>query len=215
MESLTFVPVFDIQITDAEILEYLHSEEIPEAPRNKDGSLNMRLKQNKDAKDLLFYKRKNALFIEYHDLIQQKKEEKMKEACRIRVDTSKSEDCPICMEEMKGRAILDCSHVFCMKCSIEHFRTRNTCPLCRATVCGQPEKKMAHGGLVESIVSENLNEIYPERHSYDMYNFILSSAIIFREDSKADAYHFTREVFEEIRRFGLDVGESVKQWFED
>ena len=213
METLSFVPVFNIQITDAEILEYLHEEEITEAPRNKDGSLNMRLKQNREAKDILFYKQKNALLIEYHGLIEQKKQEKIKEMLRTKIDTT--EDCPICMEDMKGRAILNCNHVFCIKCSIEHFRQRTTCPLCRAKVCEEPEKKTAHGGLVEGIVNENLLDIYPERHNYDLYNFILSNAVIFKNNTASDAYIFTREIFEEVRKFGLDVGEDVKQWFEN
>jgi len=213
METLSFVPVFDIQITDADILEYLHQEEIAEAPRNKDGSLNMRLKQNREAKDILFYKRKNELLREYEALIKQKKQEKMKEICLVKIDTT--DDCPICMEDMKGRAILDCGHVFCIKCSIEQFRQRNTCPLCRAIVCEEPEKKTAPIDLVEGIVNENLMDIYPERHNYDLYNYILSSAINFKNNNNADVYVFTREIFEEVRRFGLDVGEGVKQWFEN
>ena len=213
METLSFVPVFDIQITDADILEYLHQEEIAEAPRNKDGSLNMRLRQNKEAKELLYYKRKNALLIEYNDIIEQKKQEKMKETLRTRVDTT--EDCPICMEDMKGRAILNCNHVFCIKCSIEHFRQRTTCPLCRAIVCEEPEKKTAPTMLVEGIVNENLMDIYPERHNYDLYNYILSSAMIFKNENNTDPYIFTRDIFEEVKRFGMDVGEGVKQWFEN
>ena len=152
---------------------------------------------------------------QYGELVEQKKQEKIKEMCVIRIDTSKREDCPICMEDMAGRAILDCSHVFCIKCSIQHFRQKNTCPLCRAEVCEEPTNKKSHEGLVEGIVNENLNEIYPERFNQDMYNFILTSAIIFRDDAKADAFHFTRDIFEEIRKFGLDVGESMKQWYED
>ena len=213
MESLSFVPVFDIQITDDEILEHYRSESIVEAPRNKDGSLNMRLRQNKEAKELLYYKRKNALMIEYNDIIEQKKQEKMKEIIRAKIDTI--EECPICMEDMKGRAVLNCHHVFCIKCSIEHFRQCTTCPLCRATVCEEPEKKTAHDGLVEGIVNENLLDIYPERHNYDLYNYILSSAFIFKNENNTDAYIFTRNIFEEVRRFGLDVGEGVKQWFEN
>lgn len=215
MDTISFLPVFDIKITDADIIEYFHSEEITEVPRNKDGSLNMRIKQNKEAYKMLHEARNRALLEQYAEVIEQRKQEKMKEACLIRIDTSKREDCPICMEDMKGRAILDCGHVFCIKCSIEHFRHRTTCPLCRATVCEEPDKKKAHGSLVESIVDENMNDIYPERHNYDMYNFILSSATIFRKEPKADAYTFTRELFEEVRRFGIDVGDGVRQWFEN
>jgi len=214
METLSFVPVFDINISDEEVFEYFHQEEIEEAPRNKDGSLNMRLKKNKDAKEYLYYLKKNAIMKQYGELIEQKKQEKIKEMCVIRIDTSKREDCPICMEDMSGRAILDCAHVFCIKCSIEHFRKRNTCPLCRAKVCELPTKDVPEG-LIGGIVDENLNEIYPERFNQDMYNFILTSAILFRDDTKTDVFDFTRNIFEEVRRFGCDVGEGIKEWFED
>ena len=58
METLTFVPTFDISVSDEEVVEYLLRKKVAEAPRNIDGSLNMRLKQNKDAKEYLYYVKK-------------------------------------------------------------------------------------------------------------------------------------------------------------
>jgi hypothetical protein len=197
------------------VLEYFRKENIPEAPLNKDGKINMRIKQNKDAREYIYYVKKNAIMKQYGELVEQRKQEKIKEMCVARVDTSRREDCPICMEDMKGRVILDCCHVFCVKCSIEHFRKRNTCPLCRANVCELPTNKSVPDDLIGGIVNENLNEIYPDRFNQDMYNFILTSAILFRDDPKIDAFMFTRDIFEEVRKFGCDVGEGLKQWFED
>ena len=119
METIKFIPVFDIEITDKDILDYYAKKEITDFSRNKDGSLNMRRKENKDAKEFLFFERKSELLEQYYDLIEQKKQEKIKEACSFRVDTSKMEMCPICMEDMTGRAILDCTHTFCIQCSIQ------------------------------------------------------------------------------------------------
>ena len=213
METIKFIPVFDIEITDKDILDYYAKKEITDFSRNKDGSLNMRRKENKDAKEFLFFERKSELLEQYYDLIEQKKQEKIKEACSFRVDTSKMEMCPICMEDMTGRAILDCTHTFCIQCSIQHFRQKTNCPLCRAEVCEPPVQKVVPDELIGGIVHENLRDVYPERHNYDLHDFILSSAIIFK-DNNSDPYIFTMEIFEEVKRFGYDVGEGVRQWFD-
>jgi len=48
-----------------------------------------------------------------------------------------------------------------------------------------------------------------------LYNFILTSAVIYRDSSKPDAFHFTNDIFEEVRKFGVDVAADVKNWYED
>jgi hypothetical protein len=213
MESIRFVPVFDIEITDKDILDYYAQTGITYISRNKDGSLNMRRKENKDAKEFLFFSRKSELMKQYYDLIEEKKQDKMREACSFRVDTSKMEMCPICMEDMKGRAILDCTHTFCIQCSIQHFRNRTNCPLCRAEVCEKPVGKFVPGNLIQGIVNENLSDIYEERLNTDLYNYILTTAGMFK-DGNIDVHIFTRNLFEEVSQFGYEVGESVRQWFE-
>ena len=47
---------------------------------------------------------------------------------------AKFEECDICFEKMKGTATLDCGHTMCVTCCIRHFRTNESCPICRRHV---------------------------------------------------------------------------------
>jgi hypothetical protein len=42
-------------------------------------------------------------------------------------------ECPICLTdtEIHNTAMLDCSHVFCIDCLLNHLTQKITCPLCR------------------------------------------------------------------------------------
>jgi len=42
--------------------------------------------------------------------------------------------CVICMNKIKGRVTLNCSHTFCKSCIYEWTKLNNTCPTCRTTV---------------------------------------------------------------------------------
>ena len=43
-------------------------------------------------------------------------------------------ECPICLEEIKKRAVLECKHEMCSICIIKWLNQDHTCPICRATV---------------------------------------------------------------------------------
>lgn len=213
--AIDFVPVFKITVTAEDVAEFYASSGVKDYPKNANGMPNMKL--NRTARKIIHGQKEKRMMEEYTQLIEQRRKEKMAEACTFRIDTSRNEDCPICMEPMQGRSILNCSHVFCISCSIQHFRTRQNCPLCRAEVCEAPTKtpNILPEQTMATIVEDNLGYIYPERHNYDLYNFILTSAIMFRDSSKADAFHFTNDIFGEVRKFGVDVAADVKAWYED
>ena len=42
-------------------------------------------------------------------------------------------ECPICLTDtyIQNTAMLDCSHVFCIDCLLNHLTQKITCPLCR------------------------------------------------------------------------------------
>jgi hypothetical protein len=213
--DIEFAPVFKITVTPEDVAAYYARLGVTDYPKKANGVPNMKL--NKQVCKMIYADKEKKMMQEYKDVIERKRKEKLAEACTFRIDTSKNEDCPICLDPMSGRSILNCSHVFCINCSIEHFRTKQTCPLCRAEVCGPPKKgfESLSDQTMASIVEDNLGYVYPERHNYDLYNFILSSATIFRESPKANAYHFTNDIFEEVRKFGIDVAADVKNWYEE
>jgi hypothetical protein len=213
--DIDFLPVFHIKVSSQEVADHYARLGITDYPKNANGMPNM--KSNKTVCKLIYREKHAAMVAQHKDLIEQKRKEKLAEACTFRIDTSKHQDCPICLEPMAGRAILDCSHVFCIQCSIAHFRIKENCPLCRADVCAPPTKAITPmpDRTIADMVEDNLGYVYPERHNCDLYNFILTSASMFRDSTKADAFHFTNDIFEEVRKFGIDVATDVKNWYEE
>ena len=50
-----------------------------------------------------------------------------------------TETCSICYESIKtSHAHLECGHLFCPSCIIQHGRNKNDCPMCRATIRDVP-----------------------------------------------------------------------------
>jgi hypothetical protein len=216
--DIDFAHLFKITVTPEEVVAHYANLGITDYPKNANGMPNMKL--NKQARKIIYADKEKRIIKQYEEMIEIKeikRKERMAEAFAFRIDTSKNEDCPICLEPMSGRSILECTHVFCIKCSIEHFRTKQNCPLCRAEVCGPPKKgfETLQDQTISSMVEDNLGYVYPERHNLDLYNFILTSASIFRESPKANAFHFTNDIFDEVRKFGIDVATDVKNWYEE
>ena len=46
-----------------------------------------------------------------------------------------NKECPCCLEiPEKGRIILDCCHLLCIKCFINHLQRDTSCPVCRKKI---------------------------------------------------------------------------------
>ena len=44
-------------------------------------------------------------------------------------------NCPICMEDIKGRAaLMECGHMFDEECVLKWLESKNSCPICRQPV---------------------------------------------------------------------------------
>jgi hypothetical protein len=175
------------------------------------------MKLNKQVRKMIYADKETKMMQQYKDVIERQRKEKLAEASMYRIDTSKNEDCPICLEPMSGRAILECCHVFCIKCSIEHFRMKQNCPLCRAEVCGPPTKGVEPlaDQTMAGMVEDNLRYVYPERYNLELYDFIYELVTRMRDSDKPDAaFHCTNDLVEEVRKFGIDVATDVKNWYE-
>jgi hypothetical protein len=213
--DIEFTPVFEITVTPEEVALHYARNGITDYPKTNSGLPNM--KTNKTVCKLIYAEKRDALIAKYQGMVERRKET-LAETSMLRA-AAITEDCPICLDPISGgRSILNCSHTFCIQCSIEHFRANQRCPLCRAEVCG-PAKKVGivpiSDEAVEVIVENNVQLVYPERHQFDLYNFILTSAVLFRNSEHSDAFTFADEIFEEIRRFGHDVASNVKDWYEN
>jgi hypothetical protein len=191
---MNLVPV----VTPDDVAVYYASIGITDYPRNASGPI---MKQNNTAIKIIYTEK-------YKHMVEKIRQEKMREG---RIDSSKQEDCPICFEPMAGRSILDCSHIFCIQCSIQHFRVKQTCPLCRAEVCTPAKKEVLPlpDETITQIVDDNLEYIHPDRINYNLYNFIKQMI-----DSKSDTVVITNEIFHEVRKLGFDIANDIKSWYE-
>jgi len=210
--DIDFTSVFDIIVTSEEVVAHYARIGITNYTKNANGMPNM--KTNKTVCKIIYEEKRQALIAK---LGEKCRNQKLSEG--LRRENSIGEDCPICLEPMSnGRSILNCSHVFCIECTITHFREHQNCPLCRAEVCG-PAKKVEiipiSDEAVEVIVENNARHVYPERRNFDLYNFILTGAVLFRNSEHSDAFRFADEIFGEIRKFGHDVASDVKDWYEN
>ncbi|KAF2593298.1 hypothetical protein F2Q70_00044280 [Brassica cretica] len=70
----------------------------------------------------------------------------------VKTHKSPPEECSVCLsefeEEDEGRVLPKCGHVFHVDCIDTWFRSRSSCPLCRAPV--QPEKSVTESGSSSS-----------------------------------------------------------------
>uniref|UniRef100_A0A6C0EZ21 RING-type domain-containing protein n=1 Tax=viral metagenome TaxID=1070528 RepID=A0A6C0EZ21_9ZZZZ len=113
----------------------------------------------------------------------------------------KEDECPICLETMKGKTTLECNHTFCIKCTISHFRLKNNCPLCRAIVY---EKKAKGVKEINKITDNVLNGKYRSRNNLNLYDYIVER-IHMSPNVECVAY----EILNEVKLSCLDVGMKV------
>jgi len=77
------------------------------------------------------YKKDGTLDMRYNGskniIIQELKREIM----RLNKQQGDKADCAICMEPMRGKVTLKCSHELCPECFAQHARVNNECPFCR------------------------------------------------------------------------------------
>ncbi|CAF2060094.1 unnamed protein product [Brassica oleracea var. botrytis] len=78
----------------------------------------------------------------------------------VKTHKSPPEECSVCLsefeEEDEGRVLPKCGHVFHVDCIDTWFRSRSSCPLCRAPV--QPEQSVTESG---SMNSEPVAPVFP------------------------------------------------------
>lgn len=55
------------------------------------------------------------------------------------LDKEDEPSCAICMDSMKGCAILHCGHRMCAECFAQHARNSNACPFCRNEFAPKPK----------------------------------------------------------------------------
>lgn len=142
--------------------------------KTKSGNPNMNNKQNKDTQKLLKSKETNI------------------------------NECIICTNIMKGVAQLECGHSFCIKCTIQHFRTKDNCPLCRRFVCETPNKKSVDE--INVIVEDIFNTEYDTRNNLNMHDYIVEQL---QKINSHNVHFIAYDIMNEIKLSCLDIGVSL------
>ena len=195
------------RITTSEIIKFYNQHKI-EFPQNKDGTPNMSYSQNKNTYKMLYKKKINANV---------KKRKRSIDSVNRYLESkdNKKEECVICFEEIEQDVvILKCNHIYCVSCSIKHFRTKTTCPLCQCEI-------------VEENTNINKSEI-PER----FVNQIINDEIDFmtmnseNKDILSVIYLFLKRVFNrrymdisifnylEIEQMTQNIASRIIDWYE-
>jgi hypothetical protein len=105
---------------------------------NRDGSLDMRFKVNKQAIQVRLEAKRVRMKEEALRLA-----EKAIESAKAPVKVEPV-ICCICMDKeatQKGHAKLDCGHMYCISCFAQHARNSNKCPLCRDVFAPAPKEE--------------------------------------------------------------------------
>lgn len=138
------------RITSSEIIKFYNQYKI-EFPQNKDGTPNMSYSQNKNTYKMLYRKKIKANV--------KKRKRSIDSVDRyLESKDNKKEECVICFEPIEQDVvILRCNHIYCVSCSIKHFRTKTTCPLCQCEIV-EENTNINRREIPERFVNEIIND---------------------------------------------------------
>ena len=89
-------------------------------------------------------------------------------------------ECAICLESLteKNIAVTPCGHMFCFTCIATNLNVSKNCPMCRAIVCPQPEKKIMDEDVFGDIILDELHENFDQIHELrDFMNTMMHTAV--------------------------------------
>jgi len=216
MNSISFIPVFDISISDDDIVKYFTDLKI-EYPKKANGTPHMGNRIVKTAIKTIIIEKEDTLKKQYKELIEKNIIEKKKEALALSsAKKSKDETCPICYDPFASSMILECSHILCSKCAISHFRKYNTCPLCRAEICEAVKEipQMPHE-MIHEIMHVQLNRIIPERHHMNVYNYLNYCFHEYKYQNMPHPEVYVHNVCTEIMTLLMDMGLTIVNWYDE
>ena len=113
-----------------------------------------------------------------------------------------NKECPCCLEiPEKGRIILDCRHLLCIKCFINHLQRDTTCPVCRKKIIDKKDiyaynmhqmrmRRNNRGDYIQEN-SDVITAANIERVRYMQENSLLPGQNLGQEP---DAHHQTQDI---------------------
>jgi hypothetical protein len=165
---------------------------------NRDGTMDMRFKVNKQAQAKRVRMKEEAL-------------ELARKAIEVKKAQAKVEPviCCVCMDEeatKKGQAKLDCGHTYCISCFAQHARLSNKCPLCRTSFAPEPkeEREKIPSFVIADQVQDQLDRFLPsEADAEDVFGFLAVTPSV--------AYNRLRSL---LQNECLSAAIRVANWYE-
>jgi len=195
------------RITTSEIIKFYNQHKI-EFPQNKDGTPNMSYSQNKNTYKMLYKKKINANV---------KKRKRSIDSVNRYLESkdNKKEECVICFEEIEQDVvILKCNHIYCVSCSIKHFRTKTTCPLCQCEIVAENtniNKSEIPERFVNQIINDEIDFMTMNSENKDILSviYLFLKRVFNRRYMDISIFNYL-----EIEQMTQNIASRIIDWYE-
>lgn len=214
METIKFIPTFEISLTEDDLINYYKENNITDYPKKVNGGPCMSRKFNKEHVQILYTKKAVELQEKYAEYIKTTVSEKREEALKLKMESYKGETCSICSDAFTSASILECGHMMCMTCAISHFRLKNDCPFCRAVVCEKPvERHVMPNQTTLALIEHTLSLVEPSRYNLTMPEYIRNRLVNYRQDRGINLDLYTASIIREINLSMGDLSHAINIWY--
>jgi hypothetical protein len=214
METIKFVPTFEISLTEDDLIAYYKANNITDYPKKINGSPCMSRKFNKEHTQILYTQKALEMQTKYSEYIKTTVAEKKEEALKLKMESYKGDTCSICSDPFTSAAILECGHMMCMTCAISHFRLKNDCPFCRAVVCEKPvERHVMPNQTALALVENTLSLVEQSRYNLTMPEYIRNRLVNYRQDRNVNLELYTETIIREITLSMGDLSHAINTWY--
>tara|TARA_B100000963_G_C22553132_1_gene637726 strand:- start:174 stop:851 length:678 start_codon:yes stop_codon:yes gene_type:complete len=207
------------KVTRTEIRRYYQQHNI-DFPKNKDGNPNMSYSQNKETYQRLFKRKYNYLLDELDKSSFLKRARESDSISKITYDSENDDiqECIICLEPLKkDLVILECQHMYCVSCSLRHFKNKSNCPLCQKEIINKYDSNNLDNEVIINeyeithIINQEIRNILDERDNQSLFDKISNffKKFYYRED--INLINFSRIEVENISKSIID---RIIDWYE-
>ena len=214
METIKFVPTFEISLTEDDLIAYYKTNNITDYPKKMNGSPCMSRKFNKEHTQILYTQKALELQAKYADYIKTTIAEKREEALKLKMDSYKGESCSICSDPLTSASILGCGHIMCMTCAISHFRLKNDCPFCRAVVCEKPvERHVMPNQTTLALIEHTISLVQESRYNLTMPEYIKNRLVYYKQGPNINVELYAESIIREITLSMGDLSHAINMWY--
>ena len=214
METIKFVPTFEISLTEDDLVSYYKANNITDYPKRVNGGPCMSRKFNKQHTQILYTQKALELQEKYAEYIKTNVAEKREQALKLKIDSYKGESCSICSDPLTSASILECGHIMCMTCAISHFRLKHDCPFCRAVVCDKPvERHVIPNQTTLALIDNTLSLVEQSRYNLTMPEYIRNRLVYFKQSHNINLDLYTESIIRELQLIMGDLSHAINTWY--